>query len=138
MSMISIQDLDIDADTVNEVNLCDSCQDSVVECKPGMVLFGTGRGNDNVCACDRYEPVRVPDPKEDPRLSRFLELSNGLYWLTDTLDCGDNSCRFRGPAKPGGMRTNSGCSCLDGLGGPERMFVNKMVYWLRELQKVVE
>lgn len=28
-----------------------------------------------------------------------------------SLDCGDNSCRYRDRSKPGGMRTNGGCLC---------------------------
>lgn len=37
---------------------------------------------------------------------------------TNTLDCGDNSCLFA--AKRGGMRTNCGCRCLNGLSQAQR------------------
>lgn len=39
----------------NEVNLCDSCYETYPECDPLNIIFGTGQGDDNICACDIYE-----------------------------------------------------------------------------------
>lgn len=48
-----------------------------------------------------------------------------------TLDCGDNSCRFK--EATGGMRTNGGCRCLgDGrMTAEERL---KIVKYIKDLQ----
>lgn len=47
-------------------------------------------------------------------------------WLHTTLDCGDNSCMFRDPNKPSGMRTNGGCRCFRDLDTQRRDFVHRM------------
>jgi len=41
----------------NAVHLCDSCCDEQPECSPSYLIFGTGKGNDNVVACDIYVPL---------------------------------------------------------------------------------
>lgn len=45
----------------NKVNLCDSCRFTIAECgaKFEDVMFGDGRGNDNVCSCRFYEAKGV-------------------------------------------------------------------------------
>ena len=46
----------------NQVNLCDSCRYVFPEC-PGEdsgVLYGNGTGNDNICACNKYQPSVQP------------------------------------------------------------------------------
>lgn len=48
----------------------------------------------------------------------------------DALDCGDNSCLFDGRGK-GGMRTNGGCGCLDGLKATQRRRVRLYLARLR-------
>ena len=40
----------------NWINLCDTCGLRFAECD-GIVKFGNGVGNDNVCECSSYEPV---------------------------------------------------------------------------------
>ena len=42
----------------NTIHLCDSCQKVYPECDSTAkdVIFGTGAGNDNICACACYEP----------------------------------------------------------------------------------
>lgn len=42
----------------NAINLCDSCAHNYPECpsKAEDVIFGDGKGNDNVCACNKYMP----------------------------------------------------------------------------------
>lgn len=42
------------------------------------------------------------------------------------LDCGDNSCEFA--PRRGGMRTNGGCSCLDGLSVEQRRKVRAVIH----------
>ena len=42
----------------NKVNLCDSCKHDYPECN-GKVVFGDGKGMDNICCCNEYVPVRT-------------------------------------------------------------------------------
>lgn len=44
----------------NKVNLCDSCKHEYPVCVAGSadVLFGDGVGDDNVCCCSCYEPIK--------------------------------------------------------------------------------
>lgn len=45
----------------NKVNLCDSCIHTYPDC-PAFgddVVFGDGVGNDNICACSKYEHIRI-------------------------------------------------------------------------------
>ena len=46
----------------NAVNLCESCDKQFADCSAKVedMLFGDGKGNDNVCCCNRYEPMRTP------------------------------------------------------------------------------
>lgn len=50
----------------NQVNLCDSCTYTYPECpsEKHKVIFGNGIGNDNICACNKYQPTIQPGPKE--------------------------------------------------------------------------
>jgi len=44
----------------NKVNLCDSCKQEYPVCVAGSedVFFGDGAGNDNVCCCALYAPIK--------------------------------------------------------------------------------
>jgi len=55
MKTNTMQDLGM----MNDVNLCDSCSNQQPECDPNSVIFGTGIGDDNIAACDIYDPVEV-------------------------------------------------------------------------------
>lgn len=46
----------------NQVHLCDSCRHVYPECpsEKDDVIFGNGKGNDNICACNKYEPSVQP------------------------------------------------------------------------------
>ena len=44
---------------LNDVNLCDSCHEEQPTCGPNFVIYGTGKGSDNIAACDIYNPVHV-------------------------------------------------------------------------------
>lgn len=46
------------------------------------------------------------------------------------LDCGDNSCEFDGGGA-GGMRTNGGCRCLQGLSSKQSHRVRRYIHRLR-------
>ena len=51
----------------NSVHLCDSCQYTFPTCPSynGDVIFGDGKGNDNICACNKYRPKSAqPEPKK--------------------------------------------------------------------------
>lgn len=41
----------------NQINLCDSCRYTYPDCPAGKddILFGNGKGGDNICACGKYE-----------------------------------------------------------------------------------
>lgn len=47
----------------NQVHLCDSCRHVYPECpsEKDDVIFGNGKGNDNICACNKYEPSAQPE-----------------------------------------------------------------------------
>jgi hypothetical protein len=41
----------------NKVHLCDSCRNNYPDCIENIeMLFGSGKGNDNICCCNKYEP----------------------------------------------------------------------------------
>ena len=42
----------------NQVNLCDSCEWEYPDCpRCAEIVFGTGTGGDNICACNEYLPL---------------------------------------------------------------------------------
>ena len=43
----------------NEVHLCDSCCYDYPSCdvSENDVWFGDGKGCDNICCCNKYEPI---------------------------------------------------------------------------------
>jgi len=43
----------------NEINLCDTCEHMFPSCNSRNIIFGTGKGNDNVAACSIYKPVII-------------------------------------------------------------------------------
>lgn len=45
----------------NYVHLCDSCCNCYPGCSSDNVVFGDGKGNDNICCCNRYEPLMEHD-----------------------------------------------------------------------------
>ena len=47
----------------NQVHLCDSCRHVSPECpsEEDDVIYGNGKGNDNICACNKYEPSVQPE-----------------------------------------------------------------------------
>lgn len=45
----------------NCVHLCNSCCNRYPECEDIEVLFGDGKGNDNICCCNKYEPIMEHD-----------------------------------------------------------------------------
>lgn len=46
----------------NQIHLCDSFGYSYPECpsESNDVIFGNGKGNDNICACGKYKPSAQP------------------------------------------------------------------------------
>ena len=68
----------------NQVNLCDSCTYTYPECSSEKddVIFGNGIGNDNICACNKYQPTVQPvatDTNVGDTISRQAAI--------DALDC---------------------------------------------------
>lgn len=47
----------------NPVHLCNSCYKSYPECSDDehAIEFGDGIGNDNICCCNKYEPLMEHD-----------------------------------------------------------------------------
>ena len=54
-----------DLGMVNNIHLCNSCQEEMPECNPGHMIWGTGKGDDNVAACDIYNPCHVRNYEEE-------------------------------------------------------------------------
>lgn len=48
----------------NEVNLCNSCCSVYPNCEAKNIIFGTGKGNDNIAACSSYEAITFRHPKD--------------------------------------------------------------------------
>ena len=51
----------------NSVHLCNSCCKSYPECSDDehSIEFGDGIGNDNICCCNKYEPLMEHDYDRD-------------------------------------------------------------------------
>lgn len=64
----------------NQVNLCDSCKYSYPDCpsEADDVIFGNGKGNDNICACNKYLPPAQPEQRWIPCSERLPEED---HWL---------------------------------------------------------
>lgn len=45
----------------NHVHLCNSCLNHYPECGDVEITFGDGDGNDNICCCNKYEPIMERD-----------------------------------------------------------------------------
>lgn len=57
MSKITVADYKELSITGNSVNLCDSCVNQIPECWDHCeVIFGDGKGHDNICCCNSYKP----------------------------------------------------------------------------------
>lgn len=59
----------------NQVHLCDSCRHVFPECpsEEDDVIFGNGKGNDNICACNKYEQSAQPEQRWIPCSKRLPE-----------------------------------------------------------------
>lgn len=62
----------------NQVNLCDSCTYTYPECpsEKDDVIFGNGIGNDNICACNKYQTTVQPvatDTNVGDKISKFID-----------------------------------------------------------------
>lgn len=59
----------------NQVNLCDSCKYSYPDCpsEADDVIFGNGKGNDNICACNKYRPFAQPEQRWIPCSEKLPE-----------------------------------------------------------------
>lgn len=76
----------------NQVHLCNSCSYIYPEC-PSMyndMIFGNGRGNDNICACSKYLPpaqlkwISVEEKLPDEHDSIFKRFYGTNKW-TDLM-----------------------------------------------------
>ena len=62
----------------NKINFCDSCKHTYPVCpsRSTDVIWGNGTGNDNICACSKYEPSAQPEQRWIPvseRLPNFAQ-----------------------------------------------------------------
>lgn len=39
-----------------KIHLCEKCEQDFATCRPNLVRFGNGKGNDNVIKCSAYDP----------------------------------------------------------------------------------
>lgn len=79
----------------NKVNLCDSCRFTYPSCPSETqdVIFGNGIGNDNICACSKYEPLKQKNTTDEliqckdceyyQINHRWCELHDGRFKPTD-------------------------------------------------------
>ena len=79
----------------NQVNLCDSCTYTYPECpsEKDDVIFGNGIGNDNICACNKYQPTVQPvatDTNVGDTISRQAALEKVRTMQTYKLFVGDD------------------------------------------------
>jgi len=42
----------------NKVHLCSSCSHEYPVCDSGDIVYGNGKGNDNIAACSEYEALK--------------------------------------------------------------------------------
>ena len=58
----TIQTLDLE----NEVNLCGSCCYVYPDCASDNlnIVFGSAKGDDNICCCNKYEALQFRHPSE--------------------------------------------------------------------------
>lgn len=69
----------------NAVNLCDSCKYDYPECPSGKkdILFGDGKGNDNVCCCNKYLPSVKPAQKvgkwKRVSIDKYVQHASAFY-----------------------------------------------------------
>ena len=51
----------------NAVHLCDSCRYTYVTCPShgNDAVFGDGKGNDNICACNKYQPISAQPEQQN-------------------------------------------------------------------------
>lgn len=47
----------------NEVHLCLSCSYEVPTCDPENLIMGNGSGEDNIVACNIYDPLTLRNPR---------------------------------------------------------------------------
>ena len=70
----------------NAVHLCDSCQYTYVTCPShgNDAVFGDGKGNDNICACNKYRPISAQT--ERPEQPESIVHCEDCQWLADIKD----------------------------------------------------
>ena len=64
----------------NAVHLCDSCQYTYVTCPShgNDAVFGDGKGNDNICACNKYRPISA-----QPENIRCKDCKHSRKWRSE-------------------------------------------------------
>lgn len=64
----------------NAVHLCDSCQHSYPTCPSygNDVIFGDGKGYDNICACNKYLPKSV---QPEITLESVIDYLRSIGWM---------------------------------------------------------
>lgn len=68
----------------NQINLCDSCRHTYPDCPAGEedVLYGNGKGGDNICACGKYEA-------EKRNTGHWVDAGSGMsMWPCKCSVCG--------------------------------------------------
>lgn len=79
----------------NKINLCDSCRMHYPDCDAdeGDIIFGTGEGNDNVCACSKYRPWYAPKNRFTPEGDTPWKRLNGLVFDINPAEIADQISR---------------------------------------------
>lgn len=80
------------AEPDNQVHLCDSCHYGYPECSAmkNEVIFGNGKGHDNICACAKYIPSAETERKKGEWWSEGVGYADGepVYDMWSCSVCG--------------------------------------------------
>lgn len=86
----------------NHVNLCDSCKKLMPECEASYddVIYGDGVGNDNICACNKYQPVarrKMTNGERFRKVFGFRPSGTTLLYCIDDNSSSSREIRWEDP-----------------------------------------
>lgn len=58
----------------SKINMCDKCSQNFAVCKPELIKYGNGKGNDNVIVCSSFITMRLSGDHDihiSPELGSF-------------------------------------------------------------------
>ena len=78
----------------NSVHLCGSCQYTFPTCPThdSDVIFGDGKGNDNICACNKYRPISAQPKQKKGKWIRWYEIKEDETGTEHIPHCRCSEC----------------------------------------------